>query len=560
MKKRDSHRLWAIALLVLLAIVPSLLATSCGRNAGEGETASTGKAAKILRFTAAWPPQSVDPGVGQDNVSTLLFANIYDTLVTPNPNGGVTSALATSWDVSSDGLTYTFNLRSGVKFHNGDKLTSEDVVFSLKRLLDMGQGYAYLFSPVVEEVQAKGSNKVVIKLKEPFGPFVNAVANLYILNAKEVTKNIAKPGDYGDKGDYGKAWLVTHDAGSGPYRIAEMNLAEHLVAERFRDYWQPFDKQNPDEFTLVGTNEPVTTRVMMTNRELEITDHWQSEENYQAMAKIPGVEIAQFTSGGILTLQLNTKRPPTDDVHVRRALAYIVDYDQVIQAVYPGSKQPIGPVSSVFVAHKKDLHQFKLDLEKAKEEIKQSKYYGKLDQYPVDVCYPAEWVAVDKIGLLFQSGAAKIGVKVRIAKRPWAKMVADVSTKETTPHADLVTVVPHYPEAGSPLSRYLSSNSGSWEHMEWLQDSKIDGMVKDALATLNVEERTKKYYAIQELLVDMCPDIWLVEVNEKHAYQAGYVEWGLIERIKAGGRSIPAEGQNLSMRDIKVFPEKKPKQ
>ena len=457
--------------------------------------------------------------------------------------------------MSKDGLTYTFTLRKNVKFHNGDPLTAEDVVFSAQRLMTIGEGYAYLFTPIVDKITAPTPQSVRFTLKQQFGPFLNALVNLYVLNRKQVSAHLEKPGDYGEWGDYGKKWLLTNDAGSGAYMVKEMKMAERFVAVRFPGYWNEFDAANPDSFTQIATEEPVTIRTLMAKRELEVSDQWQSEENFAAMAKIDGVSIARFPSGNILTFSLNVQKAPTDDVHVRRALAYAMDYDSLLKGVYPSSKQATGPVSSV-LSPSTGAAPYATNIDKAIAELKQSKYAADIAKYPLDICYPAEWVAADKMALLFQASAAKAGIVVRIAKQPWAKMIADVAQPESTAHVNILTYAPHYGEAGSPLSRYHSRNGGTWEGVEWLKDARIDALITEALATVDPKARKAKYDALTKQLIELCPSIWAVDVTEQHAYQSGYMEWGADKRVKAGGSAIPVQGYNFYMRDLKVFPEK----
>lgn len=509
---------------------------------------------KQIRFSESWPPR-LDPAVGQSYSDSIAYSNLYDSLVFPEPDGTVVPCLAEKWDVSRDGLTYTFTLRKNAKFHNGDPLSSEDVVFSAERLMKIGEGYAYLFTPIVDKVTAPSAQTVRFALKQPFGPFLNALVNLYVLNKKQVSAHLEKPGDYGEWGDYGKKWLLANDAGSGAYQVKEMKMAEHFVAVRFPGYWRGFDANNPDSFTQIATEEPVTIRTLMSKRELEVSDQWQSEENYAAMARIDGVAIARFPSGNVLTFSLNVQKAPTDDVHLRRALAYAFDYDSLLKGVYPSSKQAKGPVSSV-LSPQAGPAPYATSLDKAREELKQSKYAGSLAQNPLDICYPAEWVAADKMALLFQASAAKIGIVVRIAKQPWAKMIADVAQPGSTAHVNILTYAPHYGEAGSPLSRYHSRNGGTWEGVEWLKDERIDSLITEAVATVDPKARKVKYDQLTKELIELCPSIWAVDVTEQHAYQAGYVEWGADKRVKAGGSAIPVQGYNFYMRDLKVFPEK----
>ncbi|HCC33214.1 MAG TPA: ABC transporter substrate-binding protein, partial [Clostridiales bacterium] len=211
----------------------------------------------IVRLDSDWPTY-IDPAVGNDFSDSISLVNLYDSLVFPNFDGTVRPHLATRWDVSPDGLEYTFYLRTGVKFHNGDELTAEDVEFSMKRLLTIGQGFAYLFLHVTS-VSVVDRYTVKMTLNEPFAPFISALVRFYVLNKRQVLAN-RRSGPYGDMGDYGKEWLLTNDAGSGPYKVKEMKMEEYLLAERFDDWWDGWDENAPRFFKLFASPDPVTLR------------------------------------------------------------------------------------------------------------------------------------------------------------------------------------------------------------------------------------------------------------------------------------------------------------
>jgi peptide/nickel transport system substrate-binding protein len=125
-------------------LLVALLLSSCGKPAtqaaaAEGETA--GKYDSILRTTQDWPTFS-DPGVGNDQSDAITMANLYDPLVYPDLQGEPSPHIATDWSVSDDGIEYIFTIREDVKFHSGNQLTAEDVVYSMKRMLTIGEGFA----------------------------------------------------------------------------------------------------------------------------------------------------------------------------------------------------------------------------------------------------------------------------------------------------------------------------------------------------------------------------------------------------------------------------------
>ncbi|MCS7241888.1 ABC transporter substrate-binding protein [Candidatus Caldatribacterium sp.] len=515
------------------------------------------EATKIVRFTEAWPTY-IDPAIAADFSSSVSVANLYDTLVFPTYDGEVVPHLAESWEVSGDGLTYTFYLRKGVKFHNGEELKAEDVVFSMERLLAIGQGYSYIFKPIVEKVEALDEYTVRFTLKRPFGPFLYALVRLYILNKDEVLAHIEPTGEYGEMGDYGKKWLLTHDAGSGPYMVKEMRLEEYLHAVRFPDYWKPLDPNAPDEFKYIGTTETATVRTLLTKRELEISDFRQPAEFYEAASKIEGIKVAKLFGGSTFFCMMHNRKPPTDDVHFRRALAYAIDYDAIANQIFPGARQARGPVSFILPGHHSEVYQYKRDLAKAREELAKSKYADKLDEYPVDLVWCAEVPDEEKVALLIQANAAELGIKVNVIKTPWMKIIEEVATPETTAHMYLIFVSPHYAEAGSMLqSKYHSSSCGTWEQTEWLQDPELDRMIEDAIATVDKEERFAKYRKIQEYIVDLCPSLFLIDQPENYAYQDYYVDWVAAERAERGERVNPVMGYNHYMPDIRVYPEKR---
>ncbi|WP_031514773.1 ABC transporter substrate-binding protein [Desulfofalx alkaliphila] len=537
------------SLVALLVILMMAFATGCGGGSTDGDT--QGATESIVRVTAANVP-NIDPGVGSDYSSSIALLNIYDSLVFPDDDGTIKPWLATEWETSDDGLVWTFHLRDDVKFHSGNQLTADDVVFSMKRMLTMGEGYAYLFTEVVEDVAALDDYTVQFKLSKKFGPFLSTLARLYVLDSETVMANLAD-GPYGDMGDYGKAWLVNNDAGSGPYTVKEMKIQEHLIGEKFDDFWGGWQEGAPEAFQIVGTTEPATVRTLLTRKQLEISDQWQTEEAIRALAEIPGVDIATFFTNSMLNISLNTKKAPTDDIHFRKALAYMFDYQAVEEDIFPGSKKAVGPIQFNLPGFDPNLYEYKTNLDKAREELAKSKYADQLDQYPIDLAWIAEVPDEEKIAMLFQANAAELGIKVNVTKTPWLSFTEQVGTPETTPHASVVFVNPHYNEAGSMLeTRYHSRSTGTWEQCEWLQDPEIDAMIEDAIATLDFEERLAKYSLIQEKIIELAPTIWVFDQAEKRAYQ-DYIHWPSAELSKAGKNVNPVMGYPFYFAEFKVL-------
>lgn len=506
-------------------------------------------AEKIVRFTMANTPK-IDPAVGSDGSSSAALVNLYDTLVFPEFDGTLSPHLATKWEVSQDGLTYTFTLRNDVKFHNGKPLTADDVVFSMERLLTVKQGYAYLFTGRVKAVTAPDKSTVKFELAKPFGPFLATLTRLYVLNKEEVMSRLAD-GQYGDKKDYGRAWLAANDAGSGPYKVKELRQNEYLLAERFKEYWGGFKPGNPDSFKLIGSTEPVMVRTLMSRKELEIADEYQPQENYKSFAQMQGVNVVSFPTGKMMYVPLNNTKPPLDDIHFRKALGYVIDYNALTKVVFPGSIPAVGPVASVLPGHNPKVPVFKQDLEAAKKELAQSKYAGKIDQHPIDLVWIAETPDREKLALSVQADAAKVGIKVNVIKTPWVSVVEQASKAETTPHASTVVLPPSYSEAGSILEAGFRSKAvGTWENMSWANNAEVDKLIDEAIQTIDRQKRLEIYAKVQEKIMEAFPVIPAFELPEQRAYQSSYMTWTPAELVKAGKPVLAGLGYMNYMRFI----------
>ena len=544
---------------LLCVVMAAALFAGCGKSSSEqeesGDTPSVGDTANdgddIVRYTLTSTPQ-IDPGVGSDLGAATVLINLYDPLVQPQKDGSTEPWIATEWEVSEDGKTWTFKLRDDVKFHSGNPLTAADVVYSMQRNLDMGEGFGYLFSSVVEEAKAIDDTTVQFICSKPTGTLLATLVRLYILDSKLVEENYAD-GDYGDKGDYGKAFLLENDAGSGPYKVKEYAANSHVLCEKNADYWAGLDENTPEEFKAIGSNEAVTVKTMLERKELELSDEYQTSETIDALGKVDGISIMENTQGDIIYLLLNNQKAPTDDEHVRKALAYMLDYDAVCKDVYPNSVKAESIISKNVLGYKK-MSDYSFNIEKAKEEIQKSKYADNIQDYPIEVCWVAETPDREKLALLIQSAAQQIGVNVKVVKTPWASVVESSSSPETTPNVTTTWFSADYPEAGSVFESALhSKTSGTWKNCCWIEDATLDGMIDDAMTTVDQEERVAKYEGIQDYLADKCVMIPIAEVTLRFAYRSDYVDYDAADPANL----VPVMGYINYMPNIKVYPDKK---
>ena len=370
-------------LALLLAVTLALSLTACGSPAPGTDMSDPAPSGALsdreegsVIFSIDWPAY-IDPGVGNKAADMVAHLNLYDTLTFPLSDGTVAPLLAESWEANHEATEYTFHLMEHAKFHSGNPVTAKDVKFSMDRLLTMGEGYAYLFSNVAS-TEVVDEHTVKFTLKEPSGALPNILIRLYILEEAVVMEHLNASGVYGELGDYGKAWLTTNDAGSGPYTVREMRMEDSLTMTRVEDYWRGWEENPnaPEVVIALGNVDATTVKTMVSRNELDITSNTLTKETLDSVAVVNGMTLVRAKSGLSMNIALNTKMAPTDDIHFRKAMAYALDYDTVSASIYPDSTQPTGPiVSGAACALERGDNPYTFDLDKAVEELKQSPYY-----------------------------------------------------------------------------------------------------------------------------------------------------------------------------------------
>ncbi len=545
---------WRILALICAFIFCFGMIAGCnggqtGPDASDGKPGTSGERESIIRLTADSTP-TLDPASHTGNASAIAYCNLYDTLVFPTA-GGVEPDLAESWEANEDGTEFTFKLKKGVKFHDGSELKASDVVFTMKRMQEMGEGFAYLYQGIVKDVTADDDYTVTFKLETAYGPFVSTLCRLYILNEELVMAN-KKDGSYGENGDYGRDWLLHNDAGSGPYKVKEMVQNDYFLAEKFDDWHKGWEGRGntAQEFKIIYGTEAATVRTMMSTQKLEISDPWQSTESYNALAKLDGVSIASYSTRLMQNVIFNCTKAPMDDINVRKAVCHLLDYETLLKVAFTGSKQPAGPVS-FFTAGHVDCTQYEYDIEKAKELIAKSKYADSIGDYTLEFLQISDNEFLGKVALQLQAAAKEAGITVTIEKATWNIYQERVSNPDSAPHITSCNSGPSFNEAGATLeSQFHTKTAGSYENSSWSGSAELDARIADAMATLDQAERFKKYEELQHYVTDeICPTAWLADLVERVAYQE-YINFPVAQATKEGKVTAYLMGYPFFMPDI----------
>ena len=476
-------------------------------------TASSALAERVLRIEEV-PIGELDPHKAIDYIDSIINFNVYDTLVWPNPDGTFTGLLAESWEVSDDGLNYTFTMRD-VKFHDGSAVDAHDVVYSLARTQAIGQAYGYLFTGLT--ATAVDDRTARITLPATNAAFLATLPRLSIVNSDLARAN-QQEGDFGENGDYSAAFLSGNDAGSGAYTVESHNMQELTILKAFPDYFEPFDPLAPETVQIRYGISAATMRTLMANGELDLSNQWHPYETYGGLSELENVALTTEKGVGYVVLPIHTQKPPTDDVHFRRAMVYALNYDafanivKVTDELYAGIPARTAIPRAMF-GYDSDAPAFKQDLDRARAELAQSKYADSLDDYEVELAWVAEVPIEEKTMLQLQYDLSQIGIKSRITKNPWVRFSDRATTMETTPHVGLLNFSATYSDPISLLGDYHSSSRGSYLSMWWLDDPEIDRLIEASRVELDMNKRAEVLKQLQRRILEVAPAIYAYEFD-----------------------------------------------
>ncbi|NRA86605.1 MAG: ABC transporter substrate-binding protein [Rhizobiales bacterium] len=452
----------------------------------------------------------IDPAKASDYADSILMFNIYDTLVVPNQGrGGFAAHLATSFEVQDK--VFTFTLREGVKFHSGNIMSAEDVVFSLNRLKSMGLGLSYLFGDV-ETIEATDANTVKFTLNKPSASFIASLVRLPIIDKKAIMANIVKSDeDKDDMGDWGEKYLSTNSAGTGAYKVTSHNPQDETVMQKNPNYFLDIDKAAPSEVRLRYGLEAATVRTLISQNKHDISSQWLPPEVLKALAK-GGSQLLVEKGTQEFYIKMNTAKAPLDDVHCRLALSNAFDYNSVLKLVsitddVAMGSAATGAIPSGMLGEKPESEKLVRNLDAAKKHLSACKYDPK--DFEINISWISEVPLEERFALLMQANFAEIGVKSKITKMPWALFAEQVSKAENTPHISQLFV---NAVTGDPdtllFGQYHSSVSGTWQSPEHLKDAIVDQALEQGRSASTIKLREAAYSKLNERLIEIAPSIY----------------------------------------------------
>lgn len=530
MNRNAKSKLWAGMAILLLAWIVS----ACGEGSNSGGNGSSGAASPSASSPASAQASAgsaikttgakteggkvtvlilqdldfLDPHLAVAAGTNEVLFNIFEGLLKPNEKGELLPALAESYDVSPDGLTYTFKIRGGVKFHNGQTLTSADVQYSYGRLagLDTGKPLQTSFDGV-KSIEAPDPSTVVITLKAHNSSFLTALTAAVI------------PNGYQDSNK--------NPVGTGPFKFKEYTPGQHLVVEKFPDYWQQgVPSLDQVEFKII--TDPQAGLLALKSGEVDIYPRIGTEQLEEVAKDFNTISTPQNL---VQLVAFNLSKKPFNDVRVRQALNYAINKDEIIDGVALGKGTKLGSNLSPVLAkyYQAGLEDtYKTDLEKAKSLLKDAGYPN---GFETTLSVPSNYQFHVDTAQVVAAQLEQIGVKVKIEPVEWAVWLDRIYKGR-----DYDTTIIGLDGKLDPyqiLNKYLSDSPNDFFNYK---NPEFDTTLRAAVAETDDAKRVELYKKAQTILAQDAAAIYIMDPNTNVA----------LNKKLAGYKTYPLYVQDLS--------------
>lgn len=447
-------------------------------------------------------PTSLDPQVGEDTATQRVVMQISDTLIKVDENMNYIPGLAESWEVSEDGLTYTFHLRADVKAHNGDTLTSEDVAYTMER----GKASTVVAKAfaAIDSVECPDDLTVVMHLS-----YASPIQLAYLSSPSTGIVNKRACEEMGAEA-FGRAPVAY-----GPYKVVSWDSGDKVTLEAFDEYWGGTPAIKNAVFRIYTDSN--TAAIALQNGQVDLVMD-VSTSDVDTLEANDNVTV--YTGESLIGyhLHMNCERTPFDNVLVRQAFNYAVDKQAIIDATLDGVGGTVMDsfIPAMSLSEDPGTKAYAYDPDKAKELLAEAGY---ADGFECNILVTSG--LQEKMAQVIQAYLSIVGVKLDIQVYEWSTLLsyAEVGDYDMT----ILRIVAMVPDPD--LSLFTRFESSQLYNFSRYYDTDLDTMLMNARTCNDPEERTQMYLDINNYLWDKVPTVPLcftVVINAANSALKGY--------------------------------------
>jgi ABC-type transport system substrate-binding protein len=507
-----------ISLMLAAALTAGLALTGCGGsktsdttdNTAGAENESTAEVKGVDVDTTGYLVAALNADIQTADVQKTskdyevpfnIFDRLVDVEVDADGNSKIVPSLAESWDISDDGLEYTFHLRQGVKFHNGNDFTAEDVAYTFHRMLTVEGGVNTEFidqikgadellageTDTLEGVEVVDDYTIKVTLKEPFAGFLASISSpgvsIYDSEATEAA---------GDQ--FGMDPAVT--VGTGPFEFSSWSFNNQLVLTRNEDYWKGASGLPGVVIKIIPDTE--TQSMMFESGELDILDLDYAADSADRFTETYPDQIVQGPRVGIVYFTMNFNKEPFQDVRVRKAVQMSIDRQAILDALYGGRGQvEQGIFPHGLIGFNPDQEEIKYDPEAAKALLAEAGY---ADGFDMEIA--ADSSASDTMTMALEivsDQLAEVGIRAEI------KNYDESTWLETRKSGELGSFMSTWSADYNDPDNFIYTFFGNEEKTRIRSinypDTEVMERVAKARTLVNEDERLAEYKALEEKLI-----------------------------------------------------------
>jgi len=345
-------------------------------------------------------------------IDRVVYSNIYEGLIKVNSQGKFTPGLATKWEVSPDGKIYTFHLRKGVTFHNGEPFTAQTAKWNIERAKNEGttNPHPEYFRGIMN-IETPDDATLVITLKD--------VDALFIAHMAEGDAVMLPAKGYED--------AKSNPIGTGPFKFVNWVRGDRVEMVRYGDYWNP-ELPYLDKVTFKFIGDASAQIAALKAGDIDVIGYIAAPESAMEMSKDKRFKVFAGTTTGEVIMSTNNKAEPFDNKLVRQAMAYAIDRQAVIDLVMFGYGTPIGSHWSPSTPYYLDLtEKFPYAPEKARELLAKAGYP---DGFEATIKLPAIYSYSKRAGEVIADMLGKVGIRLKIEIVEWGQWIERIFKKK----------------------------------------------------------------------------------------------------------------------------------
>lgn len=466
--------------------------------------------------------KSLDPIRETDGETFRVTENIYETLVSyEDTNTTVIPGLAESWEISEDGLTYTFKLRQGVKFHDGTDFNAEAVKFNFDRWMDKSNKYhnpegfpyyndmfgGYKGDPdhVIKEIKVVDAHTIQFVLNRTQAPFL---ANLGMSPFAIASPKAIEGGKLGDE-----------PVGTGPFKFAGWKRNDIITLEKNPDYWNKgYPKLDKVIFKVIPENTARLTA--LTSGEIDLMDGLNPDDA-EAVKENKDLQLLMRPSMNVGYLAFNTEKKPFDNPKVRQAISHAINKPEMVKAFYSGLGEPAtNPMPPSLWGYNDQIKDREYNLDQAKKLLAEAGYPNGFKVQFMAMPVPRPYIPDGKkMAEAIQQDLKKIGIETEIVTMEWATYLEKTRLGEYE-----MCLLGWNGDNGDPdnfLYTLLDKNTINGNNIPRYSNEEVHQLLLKAQSTSDQKERETLYKKAQELIFNDAPLVPIAHSTPPIAAKAG---------------------------------------